>query len=326
MSSASRLGVGADRLGVAGGLGADLVGVAAGRVADVVRPPPRPAGASRWRGRRARRTTGSGSRRARPGRPRARASSSASGCSDSREAGVQPGSLAGELAQPRVDGGLVVAAAAHQRAARAWPGRAPAGRPAPGRSAGAGLPGRRARVAGRGRRGRRRAARPASRRLGAAGLRRPASAAVGGGGGLLGGRDGRGLLARTADPGPSKMDRPWSLMRCGTSSSATSWRTTDRSVVRGRRRPVARPSVSDHPITRHPGPATNEQNGCATGSRSTGAQTPRNRLIAVEVLGAHARGRARRGPPRGPGRARRPCPGGRCGGRRARPGRPRSSG
>ncbi len=252
--------VGADRLGVAGGLVADLVRRRARRSRGPRRPPPRRAAASRWRGRRGRRTTGSAARRARPAR-----------CGDLlleleraalglAEAAAQAGLLAAELADPGVDRVLVVAAAAHHRE-RA--GRRRAGRR---RGAAGGLrrgwaargAGARGGIAGR-RRGRPAAAGAlgrCGRRLGSAGGHRQASP-----GWRPRRRGGRVLVRLVA----SKMDSPWSLIAALLLVSVAVGRAAQSGG-----------STENNP----PRPATIcRRTGVDRGVRS-GAQTPRKRLIA----------------------------------------------
>ena len=336
MSSASRLGVGADRPGRRAG---PARGSRRRRAAAAARTSPASSSASRSIAAGA--AAEPGVRRVlvllelARGPPRAAPRARATRLSGSVEAAAQAGLLAGELAQAGVDGGLVVAAAAHD-------GQRGAGRPQPRAAAG----GRGAAGAPRGRRGtawgraacglRRRRAVPAA----LPGPRRPVRRAGCGLGALGTGsptgitwvcvaspRAVRGIAGRRCGSVSAPVPRasPGCVLGVGLardiagSPSSSKMDSPGRSCVATpvwpRPRSLMPPSLADR--RRQPTPASR----VIRVRDAVRDQTPRKRLIASRCAAAHARRRGRRGPPRAPGRARRPCPGGRCGARRARPGR-----
>ena len=352
MSSASRLGVGADRLGVALGLLADLVGVAHRGRADLggllLGQPQHRGGAA----------AEAGVRRVLVlRRARARAASSAVSSSPTRalglaEAAVEALALAGQLAQVGVDGGLVVAAAAHRR--QRGPAAAPARRRG-ARAAGGCGPAAAARLRGR---LRCRRAAPglgrgsAGRHLGGArrpaagrGRRRAAGSAARAGSadtGLLGGssalgrpgdrRHRRPSLRQRRGRGPVARGHHLRALggRCrsvldvvgllGRSSSGSSSKM-DRPRSLMRRQSLGRGWAVPLSLQRRRDAQAHPASRADAGGSDAAEAV--DRLLRAWPA---ARRRGRRGPPRAPGRARRPCPGGRCGGRRARPGRPPRAG
>ena len=299
MSSASRVGVGADRLRRRGWPARGSRRRRAGRRRGPRRPPPRPAAASRWRGRRARRTTGSRSRRA-----RVRAASS---CGlELADPAARPGSgcRRGRARSPAswrsvaVDGGLVVAAAADRGQRRAAAAAAAVGRRRPAAAAGggrcrrrglraapgAGWPARAGRLARRCRAARRPAGGPA------AGLRlRPLGAGAPGVPTALGvGRRRRRPVAGRLARALRRRLRPargHHLGRLVVGGARPSRLVEDGQALGRRRRRWTRPgrwlmgwpSLHDRPRNVRPAAATRPGSGAAGGP---GAQTPRNRLIA----------------------------------------------